>query len=271
MNIIAPRKIFKFKFFVCCLIIFYVNFKVVSNQSLPIPPLLDQLLRDQNVTLGFILKGLQGPPGMDGSPGYPGPPGLPGPIGFTGEMGPMGPPGSKGDKGETGYPGKPGMDGWIGPPGSPGFPGEPGNSGPEGQAGPPGIPGEPGPPGLSSIRYNGTVKCEEDTAWLRCGEFKRISIVSVFWGRRSLAVCAEHTGDLYTDKFCPTDPMFLTKVKDTCEGTTMCEIRCTKTFFNDNHCPEIYKYLEVYYKCIEVINGHEVVNEENVLSGNMFG
>lgn len=84
-------------------------------------------------------------------------------------------------------------------------------------------------------------------------------------------MCAEHTGDLKTDIYCPTQPLFLTKIKDTCEGTTICEIRCTKRFFNDNTCPDVYKYLEIFYKCIEVINGHEVVNEENLLSANMFG
>uniref|UniRef100_A0A6G3MH08 Collagen alpha-1(XVII) chain (Trinotate prediction) n=1 Tax=Henneguya salminicola TaxID=69463 RepID=A0A6G3MH08_HENSL len=186
-------------------------------------------------------------------------------------MGPMGPPGAPGTKGDSGLPGKPGVDGWIGPPGSPGFPGEPGSSGPPGYQGPPGMPGSAGPPGLSVIKYNGTVKCEEDTAWLRCTEFKRISIISAFWGRRDMGVCAEHTGDLVTDIYCPTQPLFLAKIKDTCEGTTICEIRCTKRFFNDKTCPEVYKYLEVFYKCIEVINGHEVVNEENLLSANMFG
>lgn len=118
---------------------------------------------------------------------------------------------------------------------------------------------------------NGTVKCEEDTAWLRCNEYKHISIISAFWGRRNFGLCTEHTGNLQFNKYCPTTPMFLTKVKDACEGTTMCEIRCTKFFFNDQTCTDVYKYLEVYYKCVEVINGHEVVNEDNLLNANFLG
>ena len=122
-----------------------------------------------------------------------------------------------------------------------------------------------------NLIQNGTVKCEEDTAWLRCNEYKHISIISAFWGRRNFGLCTEHTGNLQFNKYCPTTPLFLTKVKDACEGTTMCEIRCTKFFFNDQSCADVYKYLEVYYKCIEVINGHEVVNEDNLLNANFLG
>lgn len=124
---------------------------------------------------------------------------------------------------------------------------------------------------LCYFTQNGTVKCEEDTAWLRCNEYKHISIISAFWGRRNFGLCTEHTGNLKYNQYCPTTPMFLTKVKDACEGTTMCEIRCTKLFFNDQSCLEVYKYLEVYYKCVEVINGHEVVNEDNLLNANFLG
>jgi hypothetical protein len=147
----------------------------------------------------------------------------------------------------------------------------PGGSGMPGPPGPPGLTGPPGPAGPTPIRYNGTVKCEEDTAWLRCNEYKHISIISAFWGRRNFGLCSEHSGNLAVGKYCPTTPIFLTKVKDSCEGTTMCEIKCTKFFFNDQSCPDIYKYLEVYYKCIEVINGHEVVNEDNLLNANFLG
>lgn len=47
-------------------------------------PLLDKLLQDQNVTLGFILKGLQGPPGPPGPEGSPDPEGEPGMPGAPG-------------------------------------------------------------------------------------------------------------------------------------------------------------------------------------------
>jgi len=243
----------------------------ISLPVSPVPPLLNKLLKDQNVTLGFILKGLQGPPGRDGNPGMSGEPGNPGMPGNPGLQGAPGIPGGAGFLGPPGSPGMPGMDGLPGPSGLPGSPGWPGGSGEPGLPGPPGPPGKDGNAGPTPIRYNGTVKCEEDTAWLRCNEFKHISVISAFWGRRNFGLCTEHTGNLVANKYCPTTPLFLTKVKDACEGTTMCEIRCTKFFFHDQTCLDVYKYLEVYYKCIEIINGHEVVNEDNLLNANFLG
>nr|CDU32396.1 putative nematogalectin [Kudoa iwatai] len=241
--------------------------KVAVQRPGQIPPLLNQLLKDQNVTLGFILKGLQGPAGFDGIPGAPGVQGPIGPPGYPGEMGPMGPPGLRGFPGEPGVPGEPGRDGNDGYPGAPGFPGEPGPSGMPGPPGPPGLPGDT-PPFLPIVLRNTTIiKCEEDTAWLKCVDYKKISIKSVFWGRRNFDICSENSGNLVTDKYCPTNPLFLAKVKDACDGTTMCEIRCTKLFFNDKTCPDVYKYAEIDYKCVEVINGHEVVNNERNVMG----
>lgn len=69
---------------------------------------------DQNLTLGFFLKGLNGPPGPEGPPG---PPGEPGPPGL---------PGAPGGPGPVGEDGAPGPHGPPGPPGPPGMPGAPG-------------------------------------------------------------------------------------------------------------------------------------------------
>merc|ERR1719181_2436536 len=144
------------------LLLFWCEYTLSLPVS-PVPPLLNKLLKDQNVTLGFILKGLQGPPGWKGDPGTPGGPGAPGLMGAPGAAG------------------QPGYDGLPGPAGMPGAPGWPGGSGEPGAPGPPGPPGLPGGAGPTPIRYNGTVKCEEDTAWLRCNEYKHISIISAFW------------------------------------------------------------------------------------------
>ena len=119
----------------------------------PVPPLLNKLLKDQNVTLGFILKGLQGPPGRDGISGMSGPPGQQGP---PGEKGDPGSPGVPGEPGMAGPPGLQGPAGLDGQPGSPGLPGPPGLAGGSGMAGPPGPPGFQGPPGVpgpTPIRY----------------------------------------------------------------------------------------------------------------------
>ena len=119
----------------------------------PVPPLLNKLLKDQNVTLGFILKGLQGPPGMNGMAGMSGSPGPQGPPGFKGDPGPPGFPGSPGLPGAPGFQGPPGMDGAPGAPGLPGPAGFPGGSGMPGMPGMQGPPGPPGSPGPTPIRY----------------------------------------------------------------------------------------------------------------------
>lgn len=102
--------------------------------------MVSQLL-EQNLTLGFFLKGLNGPPGPPGSPG---PPGEPGPAGIAG---PPGPPGHVGEDGAPGAPGAPGPPGSAGAPGLPGEKGDVGETGAPGAAGLPGAPGLPGPPG----------------------------------------------------------------------------------------------------------------------------
>lgn len=111
-------------------------------------PFIDQLmvsqLLEQNLTLGFFLKGLNGPPGPagppgppgePGAPGLPGAPGAPGHVGEDGAPGPQGPPGSPGGPGLPGYPGEKGDPGPAGLPGAAGMPGAPGLPGPEGAAG----------------------------------------------------------------------------------------------------------------------------------------
>ena len=119
----------------------------------PVPPLLNKLLKDQNVTLGFILKGLQGPPGRDGVAGMSGQPGGMGPPGMKGEPGTPGFAGSPGMPGSPGFQGPPGMDGAPGSPGMPGPQGFPGGSGMPGPPGMNGLQGPPGPPGPTPIRY----------------------------------------------------------------------------------------------------------------------
>lgn len=107
-------------------------------------PFLDQLmvsqLLEQNLTLGFFLKGLNGPPGP------------PGPAGPAGEPGPPGLPGAPGSPGHVGEDGAPGATGTPGPPGPPGPPGMPGDKGDPGEQGAPGAAGLPGAPGLPGLQ-----------------------------------------------------------------------------------------------------------------------
>ena len=92
-----------------------------------------ELLNEQ-LHLGFFIKGVAGPSGPPGPKGPSGSPGLTGPSGLPGWQGP---PGKLGQLGPTGPPGP------AGPPGPPGKKGEMGLGGLPGQAGLPGHPGYP--------------------------------------------------------------------------------------------------------------------------------
>merc|ERR1712019_218815 len=121
--------------------------------------MVSQLL-EQNLTLGFFLKGLDGPPGPAGEPGPPGLPGAPGAPGHVGEDGAPGP---------------------MGLPGAPGQPGEPGE---------PGVEGDPGRNteitiggGGGAMAPNFTVICEGEKGWLECKPYEMLKLTRTFWGR----------------------------------------------------------------------------------------
>lgn len=91
-------------------------------------------LLNEELHLGFFIRGVSGPPGasgpkgpmgspgLTGSPGLPGwqgPPGKLGQRGLTGPRGPPGPPGPPGIKGDMGLGGLPGQVGFPGSPGNP--------------------------------------------------------------------------------------------------------------------------------------------------------
>lgn len=139
--------------------LFFPFFPQASLPVSPVPPLLNKLLKDQNVTLGFILKGLQGPPGAAGQNGMSGSPGPMGPMGLKGDPGMPGMPGPPGMPGSPGLQGPPGYDGMPGAPGMPGPAGMPGGSGMPGPPGPAGMTGPPGPAGPTPLRYVSICSC----------------------------------------------------------------------------------------------------------------
>jgi len=219
-------------------------------------PFLDQLmvsqLLEQNLTLGFFLKGLNGPPGPagpPGSPGEPGPPGLPGA------------PGAPGHVGEDGAPGPMGPPGPSGPPGSPGFPGEkgdPGQTGLPGSSGLPGAPGLPGPEGLAgesrdtiALPANYTMICEGQKALIDCNQYNSIQIKDVYWGRDDSAQCRSAPSGLVIDKLCDANrENAKLKVDGQCKSEQACEVIASNIFFDDNSCGNIYKMLKIWYECV---------------------
>uniref|UniRef100_A0A6P8IDG1 Cuticle collagen 1-like n=1 Tax=Actinia tenebrosa TaxID=6105 RepID=A0A6P8IDG1_ACTTE len=230
-------------------------------------PFLDQLmvsqLLEQNLTLGFFLKGLNGPPGP---PGAPGPPGEPGPAGIAG---PPGPPGHVGEDGAPGAPGAPGPPGSPGAPGLPGEKGDPGEMGAPGAAGLPGAPGLPGPPGPMGprgpepIMPNFTVICEGEKGWLQCKQYELIKITKSFWGRDDHVTCPKVPAGLAIDRLCETSSdNTLQKINGQCKNEQACEVVASNIFFDDNTCGNVYKYLKVWYECIpDEANAVDVLKE----------
>ncbi|EDO47280.1 predicted protein [Nematostella vectensis] len=230
-------------------------------------PFLDQLmvsqLLEQNLTLGFFLKGLNGPPGP---PGAPGPPGEPGQVGMAG---PPGPPGHVGEDGAPGAPGAPGPPGSPGAPGLPGEKGDPGLQGAPGAAGLPGAPGLPGPqgpmgpPGPEPIMPNFTVICEGEKGWLQCKQYELIKVTKAFWGRDDHVTCPKVPAGLNLERVCETNPgNTMQKVKGQCQNEQACEVVASNIFFDDNSCGNAYKYLKIWYECIpDEANAVDVLKE----------
>jgi len=221
-------------------------------------PFLDQLmvsqLLEQNLTLGFFLKGLNGPPGP---PGPPGAPGEPGPPGLPGA------PGAPGHVGEDGAPGPMGPPGPGGPPGAPGFPGEkgdPGQTGLPGSAGLPGAPGLPGPEGLAGesrdsittqLQANYTVTCEGQKEMIECKQYEHIKIKDVYWGRDDETTCPNPPTGLVRDRLCDANrDNAKLKIDGQCKNEQACEVVASNIFFDDNSCGNVYKYLKIWFECI---------------------
>lgn len=218
-------------------------------------PFLDQLmvsqLLEQNLTLGFFLKGLNGPPGP------------PGPSGNAGEPGPAGiagPPGPPGHVGEDGAPGATGTPGPPGPPGPPGLPGEKGDLGEQGAPGAAGLPGAPGlpgspgsvgPPGPEPIMPNFTVICEGEKGWVQCKQYELIKITKSFWGRDDHVTCPKVPTGLTIDNLCETnEENTKEKVDGQCKDQQACEVVASNIFFDDKSCGNTYKYLKIWYECV---------------------
>lgn len=230
-------------------------------------PFIDQLmvsqLLEQNLTLGFFLKGLNGPPGPpgppgpageSGPPGLPGAPGAPGHVGEDGAPGPQGPPGSPGMPGAPGYPGEKGDPGPVGLPGAAGLPGAPGLPGPQGLA------GESGP---EPVTPESQVICEGEKNWLECKTYELLKINKVFWGREDHVTCPNAPAGLTTEHECETDAAnSRSKVLGQCKDVQACELVASNIFFDDNSCGNVYKYLKVAFECIpDQANSVDVLRE----------
>nr|WMB80959.1 nematogalectin C [Myxobolus bejeranoi] len=179
------------------------------------------------------IKGLNGSPGSPGPQGIDGEPGIRGPVGPEGESGPPGEPGAQGSPGEPGIGGTMGEVGPIGPPGKIGNP------------------GPPGQPGREAVFPNCSFICENEKLWIQCRDYEIIHIIRTYWGRNDLELCQNPPKNLFSDKKCEGDQdMVYLKSIDQCQNKKACELVASNLFFDDNSCPDTYKFLKVCYECI---------------------
>nr|CDU32393.1 putative nematogalectin [Sphaeromyxa zaharoni] len=175
---------------------------------------------------------LIGPPGARGKTG---PPGSMGVIGFPGRPGSPGQDGPIGERGPTGSPGVPGQRGEQGLSGGVGSPGDIGDQGQDGFIGPPGSPGQVG----------------EEAQIPVCREYEVIHIIKAYYGRNDLDICSDAPDGMKSNILCEGDQnRIYLKVVDQCQNREACELVASNIFFDDNSCPDVYKFLTICHECI---------------------
>ncbi|XP_068722951.1 uncharacterized protein [Montipora capricornis] len=226
------------------------------------PDILDSIqafdLLNEQIHLGFFVKGVAGPPGPQGPKGPLGSPGLAGSQGMPGWQGP---PGKSGQSGLRGFPGPPG------PPGPPGLKGGVGLAGLPGQIGLPGSPGQllwhittnintP----QYSMQTNVTVVCGGKSALLQCSPGKRVKVTQARWGADSSVACANATypGAVFSPLSSNADSSQETdQLRKRCSRQQNCEVEANGNFLGEGsvNIPKDAKYLKVWHECIPDVAG----------------
>ncbi|XP_012560620.2 keratin-associated protein 10-4 isoform X1 [Hydra vulgaris] len=104
--------------------------------------------------------------------------------------------------------------------------------------------------------------CQEDNLYLQCqNRYNKLNISKVFYGRDDTTICTSRV--LESKKICnhTTPNSVIEKVILMCSGENRCKIPVTPEFLEmkDNMiCPDIRKYLKVFYTCRQNTNINEV-------------
>lgn len=212
-------------------------------------------LLNQELSMGFFVRGVAGPQG---------PPGAKGPLGSSGITGSAGMPGWPGPPGQHGQVGLPGPPGPPGPQGPPGAKGGMGFGGLPGQVGMPGVPGHPmwkittdiyTP--LYTVQTNVTVMCVGDRAILQCSPGKRVKVTQARWGEGNSVTCtssAPADSSTSTPNTNVPDPRHVTdQVRKRCAKQQHCDVQASAPFLQN--VPSSSKYLKVWHECIPDVSG----------------
>ncbi|XP_063741824.1 L-rhamnose-binding lectin SML-like [Eleginops maclovinus] len=93
--------------------------------------------------------------------------------------------------------------------------------------------------------------CEDSLANLQCDEGKIIFVYGASFGRHDHTTCSYKRPTSQLQRIDCSDHSC--KVANTCNGKNSCTIRATNSEFGDP-CYSTYKYLEVAYTCVSILN-----------------
>ncbi|XP_029975265.1 L-rhamnose-binding lectin SML-like [Salarias fasciatus] len=90
------------------------------------------------------------------------------------------------------------------------------------------------------------VACQQSLARLHCDQGQVIVVYGADYGRRDRTTCINGRPDSQLQNVSCSKPTNIVATR--CNGKNTCDIRALNSVFGDP-CPDIYKYLEVAYRC----------------------
>lgn len=103
--------------------------------------------------------------------------------------------------------------------------------------------------------------CEGKDEIIKCETMdKSLEIVSAFYGRHDNETCPHETARYFNESMaCNTDDA-LERLKRVCDGRQFCHLSAYNQW-GDDPCPDIYKYLNVEYRCKDCANAPEMAED----------
>ena len=105
--------------------------------------------------------------------------------------------------------------------------------------------------GVSEVKI-----CEKSTQRLICTEKRKMQIIKALYGRSSMSghcydshLKRQEFEESNTNRLCGNKALSTTKVKQLCDGKSICKLHADNSVFGDP-CINETKYLELYYTCL---------------------
>ena len=102
------------------------------------------------------------------------------------------------------------------------------------------------------ITPNLAITCEGERGTVQCPEGQHLNIVNVFWGRDDTSTCSQAPAGLDSTTMCECNAdNVMQKVQEECQSEQTCDVIASNIFFSDNSCGTVYKYLKIWYECVD--------------------